>query len=168
MAVASAAVVTGAVLAGCGSASSTSTAVGCSTQGATSTATTKSYHYVLNVGPVQEMYAPGQAPPNARGETMFNGSMSMANGPAAQHVELHLCSAGSNRVVTNARPVMTLTDKTTGATQPLAMSTMQGLGQGQGDFHYGDNANVPVGHAFVLAVKVNGEQANLDFTRAGT
>ncbi|HWG72906.1 MAG TPA: hypothetical protein VG184_02495 [Acidimicrobiales bacterium] len=156
------------VLAGCGSSpsSSTSTAVGCSTQGAVATATTKSYRYVLDVGPVGQMYAPGQAPAGARGETMFGGTMSMASGPDAQHLEVHICSVGTDRVVTGAHPTITLRDTTAGTTVAVPVATMQGLGEGQKDFHYGNNVLAPPGHAFTVTVTANGQSAPMAFTRS--
>lgn len=36
---------------------------------------------------------------------------------------------------------------------------------GQGDYHYGNNAILPLGHAFVVTVGVNGQQASLSFQR---
>lgn len=157
--------VTATMLAGCGSSGSKSTAVGCTTKGAAATATTKSYRYVLDVGPLEEMYAPGAAPANAKGETMFAGSMGAAMGADAQHVEVHICSVGTDRVVVGAHPTITLKDTTTGTTEPVPTATMQGLGSGQGDYHYGNNANVVPGHAFVATVALNGERADLSFRR---
>lgn len=44
-------------------------------------------------------------------------------------------------------------------------TTMQGLGMGQGDYHYGNNAILPPSHAFVVTVGVNGQPASLSFQR---
>ncbi len=159
-----------AVLAGCGSsakqsASTTSSAVGCSTAGATATASTKSYRYVLDVGPVEEMYAPGHVPPGASGEVMFAGTMTMASGADAEHIEVHICQASNYHVIIGANPKITLTDLTTGKTDNVPVTTMQGIGMSQSDYHYGNNMIVTPGHRFSVTVSLNGQTATMDFTR---
>lgn len=168
-----AAAATGATLAACGGGSSkaaTVSAVGCNTSGAAATSTTQSYRYVLDVGPVEEMYAPGQVPSNHPngGEVMYGGPMNMANGPNARHVEVHICSRSNDHVLTNANPVIKLADRTAGTTAQVPAATMQGLGAGQGDLHYGNNMILAPGHPYVVTVTVNGQTASLPFTSPAT
>lgn len=161
----------GMVAAGCGGgttkASTTAgTAVGCSTAGETATATTRSYRLVLDVGPVEEMYAPSYVRSHhpTSGEVMLGGTMTMASGPDARHLEVHICQRANDHVVQGANPVLRLTDNTAGSSQAVPVSTMEGVGSGPGDFHYGNNVVVVPGHAYTLAVSVGGQRASLAFT----
>jgi hypothetical protein len=42
------------------------------------------------------------------------------------------------------------------------MVTMQGVIEGPGDFHYGNNVDLPTGH-YTVTVAVGSESANFDF-----
>lgn len=169
-----AALVMGAALLGCGTATSTTSttaasaaAVGCSTQGATAVASTASYRIVLDVRPAAEMFAPGQVPAGSTaGEVMYAGSMTSAAGSDARDVNVHICTAVGDRVLTSLKPVISLKDTTSGTTQSVPYATMQGLGQGRGDFHYGNTLTLAPGHSYVLTVSVGGQSARLSFTEA--
>jgi hypothetical protein len=163
-----AALVMGTALAGCGTTSTTRApvgTVGCSTQGETAKAATKSYRIVLDVRPVSTMFAPGQVPAGTKsGDVMYAGSMTSASGPEARNVDIHICSVSDDRVLTNLKPVITLQDMTSGTVQTVPYATMQGVGQGAADFHYGNTMIVKPGDAYMLTVSVDGQSARLDFT----
>jgi hypothetical protein len=99
------------------------------------------------------------------GEVMLNGTMSMAQGPDARHLEVHICSRPDSRVVVGATPSITVTDATAGTTTAIPVTTMQGVTSGQSDLHYGNNVDLPPGHAFVVHVALRGQQAALPFTQ---
>lgn len=164
-----AAVVVAATAGGCGSSTSSSAnpPVGCSTSGAASSTESAGYRYVLNVGPTEEMYSKAEVAAShpKTGEVMIGGVMSMAQGPDARHVEVHICSRPDGRVVVRAAPSITITDTTTGTTSALQVTTMQGVTTGESDLHYGNNVDLPAGHAFVVHVGLRGQQATLPFTR---
>ncbi|MHB1535825.1 MAG: hypothetical protein ACYC1D_14705 [Acidimicrobiales bacterium] len=160
----------GAGAAACGGSSTNpaaSTPVGCSTTGAAAQANSASYHYVLDVGPTQQMYSRAQVAAShpKHGEVMVSGSMAMASGPGAQHLEVHICSRTTGEVVVGAAPSITLTDTTAGTTTAVPVAAMQGVTAGQADLHYGNNVDAPAGHSFVVTVKFRGQQATLRFTR---
>jgi len=94
--------------------SSASTRVGCSPSGAAASANSADYRYVLSVGPTEEMYSRSQVTAShpKTGEVMLNGAMSMAQGPGAQHLEVHICSRHGGDVVVGAPPSITVTDVT--------------------------------------------------------
>lgn len=156
--------------AGCASgsgstATTTGTAVGCSTTGAAATATTASYRFVLDVGPVQEMYAPSYVKSHhpTSGEVMLGGSMTTASGPDARHLEVHICQLANHHVVQGANPGLELTDTTTGSAQAVPVSTMEGVGAGLADLHYGNNVVLVPGHDYALTVTLAGQRATLRF-----
>ena len=157
------------LLAGCSTSAPTlGAAVGCNSQGAAATAATTDYRLVLDLGPLSPMFSAGQvpssAPPNA--EVMLNGSMAAVSGSDAQHLEVHICNRRTGEVVAAADPTITLTDTTAGTTATVGVATMEGVGAGQSDLHYGNNVPAPIGHSFVATVTVHGQSATLRFTRS--
>ncbi|MDQ2728062.1 MAG: hypothetical protein M3Y91_09430 [Actinomycetota bacterium] len=156
--------------AGCGSTAATSagTPVGCSTAGAAATAASADYRYVLDVGPTEEMYSKAEVAGRhpKTGEVMLNGAMTMAPGPNAQHLEVHICAKGNGHAVTGAPPTITVSDTTANTTAPIRVATMQGVTSGPADVHYGNNVDAPPGHSFVVQVAFRAQQAALHFTRA--
>lgn len=169
-----AALVMGTALLGCGTAATTTTktaasTVGCSTQGATAVATTKSYRVVLDVRPASAMYAPGQVTAGVTtGDIMYAGSMTSASGPDARNLNVHICKVSDNQVLSTLKPVITLKDTTTGATQAVPYATMQGVGQTKADFHYGNTLSLAPGDSFTLTASVGGQTARLSFTEPKT
>jgi hypothetical protein len=139
------------------------------------TTTTQNYNLLLAVAPPQQMFTPDQVrtehPTN--GEVMFSGTMvmpgsmpgmsGMSGSSSAQdgwhHVEVHIYSKGSNDVITDAHPVITVRDDATGKQTELPIVTMQGIAVGSSDFHYGNNVYMPSGQAYTVTVHVNGETA---------
>lgn len=156
--------------AACGGSTSNTAAsapVGCSTTGAAAQADSASYHYVLDVGPTQQMYSQAQVAAShpKSGEVMVSGAMTMASGANAQHLEVHICSRSTGEVVVGAPPSITLTDTTAGTTTAVQVATMQGVTAGQADLHYGNNVEAPAGHSFVVTVNFRGQKATLRFSR---
>lgn len=142
------------------------TATGCSVAGEAATATTRSYRLVLDVGRVEEMYARSYVRSHhpTGGEVMLGGTMTMASGPDARHLEVHICQRSNDHVVQGADPVLRLKDTTAGSSQAVPVSTMEGVGSGPGDLHYGNNVVLAPGHSYTLAVSVGGQRASLAFT----
>jgi hypothetical protein len=98
-------------------------------------------------------------------DSMSMGGMSMS--AANRHLEVHVASRRTDKVVTNVRPTITLTD--TSAMGGMAMSdkvnamAMQGIGEGVADLHYGDNVKLTAGHVYKVVVTVKGEKATFSF-----
>jgi hypothetical protein len=138
----------------------------------TRTATTPTYKLTLSVGPVEKMYTAEEvkAKHPTDGEVMVGHSMSMGGmsmGDANRHLEVHVASRATGKVVTSAQPTITLTD--TNDMSGMAMAdkvnamAMQGIGEGIADLHYGDNVKLTGGHMYKVVVKVKGEKATFTF-----
>lgn len=137
----------------------------------TRTATTTTYKLTLAVGPVETMYTQAEVKSKhpASGEVMVGSSMGggMAMGAANRHLEVHVASRATGKVVTNVSPTIMLTD--TSAMGGMAMAekvnamAMEGIGQGVADLHYGDNVKLAAGHVYKVAVTVKGERATFTF-----
>jgi predicted metal-binding membrane protein len=125
---------------------------------------TASYVIALQIGPAQKMYTAAQVKQQhpKSGELMLSGTISaMHLGMAStRHLEVHICSR-SRVVVTGAHPTITLDDprlKTMLMNVPIA--TMEGIGLGKADYHYGNNVELAAGHHVTVSVRLNGEQAS--------
>jgi hypothetical protein len=144
--------------------------------GATSThilRTTATYKLTLDVGPVETMYTQAElkAKHPTRGEVMVGGSMAMGDmsmSGANRHLEVHVASRSTGKVVTNAQPAIVLTDTTSMGRMTMAQKVnamaMQGIGEGIADLHYGDNVKLTAGHVYKVVVTVKGEKATFSFT----
>jgi hypothetical protein len=131
--------------------------------------TTATYKLTLSVGSVEKMYTADEVRMKhpTSGEVMVGHAMTMEGmtmGTANRHLEVHVVSRSTGKVVTNARPTITLTD-----TSAMAMSekvnamAMQGIGEGTADLHYGDNVKLTAGHVYKVVVTVKGEKATFTF-----
>ena len=134
--------------------------------------TTATYKLTLSVGPVEKMYTADEVQMKhpTSGEVMVGHAMTMegmTTGTANRHLEVHVVSRSTGKVVTNARPTITLTDMSTMG--GMAMSdkvnamAMQGIGEGTADLHYGDNVKLTAGHVYRVVVTVKGEKATFSF-----
>jgi hypothetical protein len=133
-------------------------------------ATTATYALTLSIGPTEAMYTPAQVKANhpTSGEVMINGgTMSMGGmsmGGITRHLEVHLKSRATGKVVTNVTPKISLIE-----TGGMAMTTkvqaiaMEGVGEGVADLHYGNNVKLTVGHIYKVAAIVKGEKASFTF-----
>jgi hypothetical protein len=142
---------------------------------------TTSYNLSVVIGSIQAMFTPAQVASQhpKTGEVMFSGQMTMPPGmdpstvdmgnmpsmnipPEWRHLEAHIYDKKTGDVVKTLTPVITLTNKFTGMTRPISMVTMQGVIEGPGDFHYGNNVDLPTGQ-YTVTVAVGSESANFDF-----
>jgi len=135
-------------------------------------ATTATYKLTLSVGPVEKMYTADEVQMKhvTDGEVMVGHAMTMEGmsmGGANRHLEVHVASRATGKIVTNVRPTIMLTD--TSAMGGMAMSekvnamAMQGIGEGIADRHYGDNVKLTAGHVYKVVVTVKGEKATFTF-----
>ena len=164
-------------LGACGKAGTVGSAGACApaSGGISAKATTASYQMALDVGPREQMLAPGQS---GQGEVMLRGEMadtpgamgsgSMGSGHAMgsgamatdRHLEVHICSKKTGKVVQDANPVITLTDDTAGGQpQSVPVAVMQGAGMGVEDLHYGNNVVMAGGHSFTVRVQLDAQSA---------
>ena len=133
-------------------------------------ATTKSYSLTLDVGPLETMYTPAQvkAKHPTSGEVMMSGSMgsSMSMGAGNRHLEIHIRSRTTGKVVTNLAPTIGLHDKTASSMTMFVnvpAVAMEGIGEGTADFHYGNNVKLIAGHIYEVEVTVNKQGATFTF-----
>lgn len=138
---------------------------GCKGGAGTSLIATHSFRFRLHVGIPEKMYTAVQVKkihPNS-GELMISGDttmtgMSMASTSAIRHLEVQICLKKTGVVITNAHPRITVIDSL-GMTTHVSTATMRGVNAGMGDIHYGNNVKLPIGHAFVIKVVLQGEAA---------
>jgi hypothetical protein len=179
-----------AILAACGGtprSASDSLVAPCRTgSGVTGHATTASYAIELDIGPLATMYTPGQVASQhpTDGEVMLGGQMTSVGGmpgmagmgggsgttdPSARHLEAHICSKATGAPVQNADPSITLVDATTpNISQFVPIATMEGLGEGVSDYHYGNNVDMAPGSSFTVTVSLNDQSATFHVHLPGT
>ncbi len=147
--------------------------------GVTQFAATSSFKLSLEIGPLQPMYTPAQVSTQhpRQGEVMFSGQMVMPPGMAGMesmegtatmpnpagwhHLEVHVFDRQTGQVLRNLDPSITITNAGTGQSQVVPITTMQGLLDGPGDYHYGNNVDLPSGH-YTVTVQVSGETSAFD------
>jgi hypothetical protein len=131
---------------------------------------TSTYNLVAEIGGIQAMYTPAQVSSQhpKTGEIMFSGSMTMPSettnvSPDWHHLELHIFDKKTGNVIKTANPVLTVKNDATGQMQSVPNVVMQGVVEGPGDYHYGNNVDLPKGQYTVTAV-IGSETANFDFS----
>jgi hypothetical protein len=130
---------------------------------------TSSYNLVTEIGGLQSMYTPDQvsAQHPKSGEVMFGGQMVMPPdvtnpSPDWHHLEVHIIDKKSGDVVRTVNPVLTVMDNASGQVKPVPIVVMQGVVEGSGDYHYGNNVDLPKGQ-YTVTVVIGSETANFDF-----
>lgn len=130
---------------------------------------TASYNLVAEIGGLQPMYTPTQLSSlrPRTGEVMFGGTMTMPSdtsspSPDWHHLEVHIFDRKTGDVVKNVVPTITVTNKTTGVAQQIPIVVMQGVVEGPGDYHFGNNVDIAPG-SYGVTVAVGGETATFDF-----
>jgi hypothetical protein len=133
-------------------------------------ATTKTYLYKVSVGMSEQMWTPAQvkAKHPKTGEVMLMGSMGggMSMGGAQRHVEVHITSRATGKVVANANPTITAFDTTAKNAMAIKVpvAEMEGVIAGATDLHYGNNVDLVGGHTYRITVTLNGERATATVT----
>jgi hypothetical protein len=115
------------------------------------------YRVVLHIGPVEKMYTLPQyhkLHPKT-GEIILGGPMgsmgdmnsrSMNGMLAPHHLEAHIYSARTGAVVTKAHVSISLVDLHTKKVTMVPVMTMQGIGAGPKDLHYGNSVMLMTEH----------------------
>lgn len=137
-------------------------ATDCTVEPGTHLALTRSYRFVLRLGPVENMFMPYQvrASHPKHGEVMLRGKMVMPTHGPLHHLEVHICRTPTRVVVTDANPTIVLVDNTAhGQPHKLPVAVMQGIGQGRADLHYGNNVAMPHHHRYTITVTLRSERA---------
>ncbi len=128
---------------------------------------TPSYVFALAIGPLETMYTRAQvkAEHPTSGEEMLSGSMT--TGMAAmtmpsdeRHLEVHICTTGG-AVYTKGHPTISIVDTSAKVLSMMMVpvATMEGIGEGSADFHYGNNVALTAGHHLTVGVQLNGQKA---------
>jgi hypothetical protein len=132
-------------------------------------ATTAHHLFAVDVGPMEPMYSQSEAKAKhpSSGEIMLGGAMSNVPGPPApvRHLEVHICSKDGSQVVQNANPVITLADlDSNGGPVSIPVATMEAVGQGVADLHYGNNVLMPADHTYLVTVTTGPDTAAFKLT----
>jgi hypothetical protein len=133
--------------------------------GTTRLSLTKHYLVVNNVVPPEHMYQPAQANTlhPTEGEYILHGVFAPIT-PTARHFEAHVYSRATGDPVHGAHVEITVKDDTTGSVYRMPdVTSMQDVVVGPRDFHYGNNVNMPAGHAYTVIVTVNGEKGVIHY-----
>ena len=99
---------------------------------------------------------------------MFSGSMTMPSdtsnvSPDWHHLEVHIFDKQTGSVVESVIPVISVTSEATGQAQPVPLVVMQGIVEGPGDYHFGNNVDLPKGD-YTVTVVIGSETASFAFS----
>jgi hypothetical protein len=127
---------------------------------------TAHYKLMLDLTPVETMYTQAQVKANhpTTGEVMLSGMGGMSMGKGNRHLEVHVYSRATGKVLATPPSSITVTD--TNAMSGMGMSNsvepvaMEGIGEGMADLHYGNNVHLTAGHTYRMVVVVKGEKAS--------
>jgi hypothetical protein len=131
------------------------------------TATSARYVFLLHVESPQTMVMAAQVKAQhlkrGAGEVMIGGSMatmSAGSGGVAsmRHLEVHICSRATGRVASGLTPSITLARSPGGTPRRVPVMVMEGIGEGAGDLHYGNNVPMRPGAEYLVSVRVGGER----------
>ena len=135
-------------------------------------AETKTYKLTFDVGPLETMYTRAQVKTMhpKTGEVMVGSSMSgsgMSMGKGTRHLEVHVYSRATGKVLTNIVPRIGIRDKTAMSSMNMTVKVpaiaMEGVGQGTADLHYGNNVPLTAGHIYEVVVTVDKQAATFTF-----
>ena len=130
---------------------------------------TAHYRLELLLGPNEKMFSPAEAAAQhpTSGEVMAGGDLSMMGMSMdmgdTRHLEVHVYSLDSGKVVTDASVAITVTGANPKKPETVPVAKMYGIKEGPPDTHYGNNVSLPPGN-YTVAITVNGERA--EFTVA--
>jgi len=148
----------------------------------TDTTHTDSFIMVVNAGDPVPMYSKKEAEAEhpKTGEVMLGGSMSSGDMdqdmdmgsmssmemPDQRHLTVRICSTDTDDVITDASPVISITDLTEGGeAMDVPVAVMKGVKAGPEDIHFGNDVSMPSGHRYEVAVGLNGETGTVILTR---
>jgi hypothetical protein len=135
-------------------------------------ATTKTYTLTLVVGPLEKMYTPAQvkAMHPTSGEVMMGSSMGgsgMSMGAGNRHLEVHIHSRATGKVITNVMPTIGIRDESAMSSMNMLVTVpavmMQGISAGTADLHYGNNVKLTPGHKYKVVVTVDRQTGSFTF-----
>jgi hypothetical protein len=128
------------------------------------TKSTKSYVFKLSLGMAEQMWTPAQvrAQHPKTGEVMLTGSMmagAMSMGRSQRHLEVHITSRATDKVVMGAHPTMSAIDANVKNAMMIKVpvATMEGVITGAVDMHYGNNVALVAGHTYRVTITLKGE-----------
>ena len=145
---------------------------------ATANGVTADYRLELDVGTPEKMYSRAEAAKMklTTGEIMVSGKMAggmagmsagssgtMAPMGAMRHLELHVYDKASGKAVRGANVHITVRNAAGGMAMTVPIAVMYGIAEGEKDWHYGNNVDMPPG-SYVVDVSANGEKARLTVT----
>jgi hypothetical protein len=128
---------------------------------------THSYVFALDLGPAETMYTPAEV--KARhpksGEVVLSGSMTSGmaemtiSSSGVRQLEVHICTSGG-AVYAKGHPAIVIDDSSSkNPAMMVPVATMEGIGEGASDFHYGNNVELTTGHHIAVTVTLNGQRA---------
>ena len=140
-------------------------ASGVTTSTSPQTKSTASYVFKLSIGMPEKMWTPAQvrAKHPTTGEVMLMDTMAgaMSMGGSQRHVEVHITSRATGKVVMGAHPTISAIDTNmkNAMTIKVPVAVMQGVIVGAADLHYGNNVDLVAGHTYKVGISLKGERA---------
>jgi hypothetical protein len=134
------------------------------------TRSTKSFVFKLSIGMAEQMWTPAQvrAKHPKTGEVMVMGSMggAMSMGGSQRHLEVHITSRVTGKVVAGARPTISAIDANVKNAMAIKVpvAAMQGVSAGAVDLHYGNNVALVAGHTYKVTITLKGERVVFQIT----
>lgn len=81
------------------------------------------------------------------------------------HLEVHVVTHATGKVVSDAKVTIAVRDETTGGSSvKVPVAIMRGVAAGPSDIHYGNNVTLTPGHAYHVQVRVNDQVVHFAFT----
>ena len=127
------------------------------------TKSTRSYVFKLSIGMAERMWTAAQVRNKhpRTGEVMVMGSMggAMSMGGSQRHVEVHISSRATGKVVMGAHPTISAIDTVKNAMMiKVPIAAMEGVTSGAADLHYGNNVQLVPGHTYRVTITLKGER----------
>jgi hypothetical protein len=129
------------------------------------TKSTRSYVFKLSIGMAEQMWTPAQVRTKhpKTGEVMLMSAMAgaMSMGSSQRHLEVHIRSRATGKVVMGAHPTISAIDANmkNAMTIKVPVAAMEGVSMAAADLHYGNNVALVAGHTYKVTVTLKGERA---------
>jgi hypothetical protein len=124
------------------------------------------YTLTLRVGPPLRLWSPKQAStmhPRDGDIILLSTTATGSTATPNHHLDLHIALRTLGNVITNVVVAITITTPAGTVVQRVPIATMQGVGKGSSDIHFGNNISLQPGR-YRIVVQVKRTTATFDVT----